>query len=201
MTIDSTSARLSAFHNVIKSIRIEARLPSQVLFGTWPEFYFFESDVILSRSFVGFVHELCRIEQSTSCCLLNFTQTRVLEYQEAAFIFIEAKMSEDEFDAKVREGGPASGWLFGVDHYGCSSDNGDWCLYCERENDVALIGFKSTSSVDKYQSALESIGAKPIEDLVENGISPLFPFSKLTPEWKRALIDNYGSKPHSDKAS
>lgn len=198
MKTDVISARLTAFCNVRRFIDVGAWLPAQVLVGEWSRILFFESEWITSASFVEAIGCLLHAEESTSCCLLNFSQTCVIEYQKASAIFIEAGMSADEYQKKLKEGGPATGWLYRVDRYGCASDIGEWCIYCEQENDVALIGLRSTN-IEQFLLPLERLFAKPIETLVENHSSPP-PFNMLTCEWRTGLLKHYGRKLGGRKA-
>jgi hypothetical protein len=195
---DILTARLAAFHNVRSFIEPDAMLPAQVLVGDWSTILFFESDRIFSASFVQTVRGLSHVERSTSCCLLNFSQTYVLEYQEAAAIFIEAATSADDYAKKLAEGGPAAGWLFGVDRYGCASDIGEWCIYCEKENDVAFIGLRA-ANVEKYLLPLKRLSAEPVEALVGDHASPP-PFNMLTRKWRIGLLQHYGSRPPGGKS-
>jgi hypothetical protein len=127
--VEIGSTRLTAFHNVVTFINANIVLPQQVFSGIWDRFFFFESDRVFAASFVGIISDFIRAEQAKACCLLNFTQTRALEYQEAAAIYLEETMSESEYASRLRAGGPAEGWFFSIDRYGCGSDKGgDWRL-------------------------------------------------------------------------
>jgi hypothetical protein len=193
MAHDIISARLAAFHNVGCFIETEARLPGRVLGPDWSTTRFFESDTVVAREFVSAVHELLKIEQSVSCCLVNLTRTPVLEYKKASSFFIEKTTTDEEYIAKLNEGGPTSGWIFCMERYGCTSDKGEWCVYCERNNDVALISFRDSDAARTYRSALEILFAEPIESLLRLPALQRVPFNSLTPEWRSGLKDNYGN--------
>jgi hypothetical protein len=192
MARDITSARLAAFHNVGCFIKTEALLPGRVLAPDWSTTRFFEADTVVAKGFVSAVHELLKIDQSASCCLLNLTNSPALEYQNASSFFIERTTTEEEYTAKLHEGGP-SGWIVRMDRYGCTSDRGEWCVYCERKNDVALISFRGPDAARKYRSPLEILRAEPIESLLRAPELQRVPFNSLTPEWRSGLNENYGS--------
>ncbi len=48
--------------------------------------------------------------------------------------------------------------------------------YCEKNNDVAVVDFKGSECGEKFEVSLRSLSAKPIEDLIDGGCTPLFPF-------------------------
>jgi hypothetical protein len=186
-----TSSKLAAFHNVAKTINISATLPNQVFFGRFAKFFFFESDRLFSSSFVAIVSSILNIEGSTSCCLVNFSRTQVLEYQVAEALFLERRTSEAEYDFWLRRGGPAEAWLFSMDRYGCASDKGEWCIYCEKENDIAVLGLLNNDDDRIFASQLNELHAYPIGILMEKGAFAPFPFNSLRDEWYKLLIENY----------
>jgi hypothetical protein len=188
------SPRLAAFHNVADSVNPTALLPQQVFLGAWDQFFFFESDHMFAPSFAEIAIDLIHIERATSCCLLNFSRTRVLEYQEAAAIFLEEGLRASDYDSWLRNGGPAAGWLFSMERYGCSSDKGEWCIYSEKQNDIAIIGLRCRDDARRFASTLEKLHAASIETLVQKGPPAPVPFSMLTAEWRRALVEHYASE-------
>jgi hypothetical protein len=181
-----------AFLNVTKACDFSGAFPDHVFTGKWAEFLFFQSDYIFSPDFTNFIHQLLRIEHADVACLLNIDRTESFTFEKAALILIDVEMDGTIFGAKLRAGGPLDGWLFAIDRYACSSDGGEWCIYCEKENDVAVIGFRNLGGSDKFQAALKGISAKPIESLISGGCSPLIPFNRLTSIWCEGLIKNYG---------
>jgi hypothetical protein len=79
-----------------------------------------------------------------------------------------------------------------MDNYACTSDVGEWCFYCEKGNDIAVIGLREATGIEKFGMPLKRLWAKPIDELVDGGCSPTFPFNKLTPAWRQGLVNNYG---------
>lgn len=191
----SAGARLAAFENVTESVSFDTLLPSLVFTGAWGKFLFCESDRIFGAHFVGAVTELMRLEGGTVACLVNLDLTSVLEFERVAAIYVDRAMTTEQHIDALQSGGPESGWLYRVDRYACASDAGSWCIYCEKSNDVAVIALRDSSDVDRFRGALAQLWAKPIEELVDGGTSPLFPFDKLVPDWRKGLIDAYGNGP------
>jgi len=180
-----------AFNNILMAIDSNALLPNQVFKGLWNCFLFCESDNLVSPRFVETIAELIRLEGATTCCLLNYSETRDFEFQRAATLFIEIGTTSTDYISLLEKGGPATGWLYAMGQYGCSSDKGEWCIYSERANDVAVIALRHANSIAKFASPLESLYAKPIEVLIDLAPSVPVPFNDLTDKWKRGLVEHY----------
>jgi len=75
--------------------------------------------------------------------------------------------------------------------FGFSSKSGEWCIYCERENDVAVIAFRDSSGPSKYADALSDFYAKPIKYFLDNPSLAPVPYNDLVPEWRTQLEENY----------
>lgn len=187
----SVGAKHLAFDHVIGSINDEPRFPEQVFRGRWTAFLFFDSDFLIAPDFPERVAELLNAERAEVCCLLNFDETQTMTYESAAMRFITARTRSQDYDAMLRRGGPAEGWLFGVDRYGCASDRGGWSIYCERQNDIAVIALHQPGDTEKYASCLKRIHAKPIKDQLEAGGAGLFQFEQMLESWRRDLARHY----------
>ncbi len=194
----SEDKQRSAFFNTVEAGDFKGMLPNSVLIDAWTVFLFFQSDYVFSADFVDIVREFLHLEDAQSACLLNLDKTESLDFDSAAAIYIDERVDGAAYQEKLHAGGPVSGWLFGVDRYVCASDVGEWCIYCEKGNDVAIIGFKGCECGGKFEAPLRSLSAKPIEDLIDGGCTLLFPFDQLVPTWRKGLVDNYGRGKRSD---
>jgi hypothetical protein len=116
-----------------------------------------------------------------------------MDYGQAVAIFLEAQTTGVDFDTQLRRGEPATGWLFSMDRYGCSSDGGSWSIYCEKDNDVAVIALRADGAAEQFASPLRRLHAEAIDILVRRESSAPFPFSNLTPKWRDRLREEYGS--------
>jgi hypothetical protein len=193
-SLDKSDVRQRAYENIVKTIDLTVHLPKQVFKKEWSNFLFFQSDWMFTKEFPRVIDEMLLIEKANVCCLLNLSLTPSMNFEEIAAIYIGEKITDDEYYSKLQADGPSNGWLYGVDTYACMSDAGEWCIYCERSNDVAVIGFRNDSESQKFRSSLDNLHAKPILDLIDGGVAPLIPFNRLVPEWSSALIQNY---PHN----
>jgi hypothetical protein len=111
----SDDAKRRAFGHVFGSINSAVSFPSQVFLGSWGAFLFFESDRLFSPGFAVIAAGLLNAEGAEVCCLLNLSETDRMVYEEAAMLFIDAGMEPHSYDAALRQGGPANGWLFGME--------------------------------------------------------------------------------------
>jgi hypothetical protein len=82
--------------------------------------------------------------------------------ESAAMLFIDAGTEPHAYDAMLHRGGPAKGWLFGMDRYGSASDRGGWSIYCEKGNDVAAIALRQPDDMEKYVEYLKQLHAERI---------------------------------------
>ncbi|WP_231409762.1 hypothetical protein [Ralstonia solanacearum] len=188
----------SAFNNIVAAGDFKRMLPESILSDAWTVFLFFQSDYVFSSDFVEIIYEFLHLEDAHVACLLNLDKTEILEFDSAAAIYIDEKVDRSAYQEKLHAGGPALGWLFGIDRYVCASDVGEWCIYCEKSNDVAVIAFRGVECIKKFEMPLRNLSARPIEDLIDGGCAALFPFDQLVPAWRKGLVDNYGHKERSE---
>jgi len=188
----SEAEQRRAFRGVMDACDFQKMLPDRLFVGLWSGFLFFQSDYVFSPDFANIVREFMDLEGAKVTCLLNLDKTETAGFDGAASLFIDATMDGAAYQERLRAGGPAVGWLFDVDRYVCASDVGEWCIYCEKSNDVAVIGLREPDGRRKFELPLEHLAAKPIEDLIEGGRSPLFPFDRLVSDWREGLVDHYG---------
>lgn len=187
----SKDKRLRAFGNSIAFVDVNRSLPDAVFVGVWDRFLFCESDRIFSSEFIRVIKKLFDIERAEVACLLNVSRSEGRDFESSSAFFMDALISESEYVEWLRCGG-GDGWIFSPDRYICTSDVGTWCVYCEKDNDVAVIGLRSGCDLDLREMAFEDVLAMPIGRVVSGGVNPMFPFDRLTAGWRDALIENYG---------
>jgi len=189
--IETDPARLQAINHVATSIDPAVILPKQVFIGNWCEFLFCESDRVFSEGFAETVSELMAAERATACCLVNFDLAPSIEDWKTATIFLDEATTEIEYMSLLKEGGPSAGWLYAMQRHGCASDMGEWCIYAERMNDIAIVGLRNENGVAKFSSPLRKLYAHSIRSLLQLGPSSPIPFSNLAEHWKLGLLENY----------
>lgn len=184
--------RFRAFGNSIASVDVNRNLPDDVFVGAWAKFLFCESDRIFSSEFISVIKKLVDIERAEVACLLNISRSGGADFESSSVFFMDALVSESEYVEWLKGGVSGDGWIFSLDRYICTSDVGTWCVYCEKDNDVAVVGLRDGCDLDLKEMAFEGVLAMPIESVISGGANPMFPFDRLTASWRKALIENYG---------
>lgn len=185
LTVSDANER--ARENVGKAIDAARRFPQYVFRGNWEKFFFFDSDEMFAHAFVEIVKILMQSEGSSSVCLTDFDS----ELPDQSSFWIRKETTSDDYlaaFAKLPIGG-VGGWLWLISRYGCTSDVGEWCLYCERQNEVAVMALRKASLVEKYTSAIKELHASPIDLALES--PPSWVFAHLVPEWREGFLKHY----------
>ncbi|WP_454725817.1 MULTISPECIES: hypothetical protein [Cupriavidus] len=185
-------AQRLAFENLSRTLDRRRRFPNQVFKEGWSIFLFFESDWVFDSGFSDVLNEILTIEGGRVACLLNIDKTSSFEFEKISSIFVDQTTTRNAYEQALERGGPEKGWIYLMDSYVCMSDVGDWCFYCERSNDIAVMALREAGYISRFQGPLDNLLAKPIEALLDGGCSPLFPFDHLVPAWRKVLLENYG---------
>lgn len=130
-------AKEKALDKIQQSIDLGARLPSQVFGGQWTQFLFLDAYALFRPTFAGVTRAFLRSDNSHCCCLLNLNSLRASTFAPPDVFCFTAETTETEYEQCLRQG--QAGWLVMMDDYACASDVGEWCIYCEKGNDVAII--------------------------------------------------------------
>ena len=179
-----------AFANVLAVLKRDVHFPKNVFRGIWSNFLFFDADRIFFGNFIWAVKELLLIERSNDACLLNLSRQSGSEFDLAACICLNASTKTDDYEERLRVGGMANAWLYNIDEdYGCASDVGEWCIYCERQREVAVIAIKSIEMMKMCHVPLRLLGARPAEELWKP--EPVRPVSKVGEAWREDLATQY----------
>ncbi|MGB7219763.1 MAG: hypothetical protein WBD07_13275 [Vicinamibacterales bacterium] len=188
----------SAAVNVRHGINRDRRFPLNVFVGDWEEFLFFDSDWMFAAEFVQYIKTLLDLENGACACLLNLDSATAGEKAERLF-FIDRQTTPGTYQSLLSGDGPASGWAYDVDRYGCSSDTGAWCMYCERANEIAVIALRSSSSLERYRSGITQFHAVRFREAVEEPLS--YGFSALPMPWRAEALRQYAARPLAADAS
>lgn len=180
-----------ALSNVRQGLRTDGRFPQNVFVGDWAEFRFFDSDWMRAADFVDHVHAFLDIEQGRCACLWKIDSEVV---DELAVFFVRGQTTADEYRALLGGNAPGYGWLDAMERLACASDRGEWCMYCEPNNEIAVIGFRQRSALDRYSLALAALHALPIETAIQESLSYGFSERGLSPEWRRELSREYAPR-------
>jgi hypothetical protein len=190
LTSSNDDKKRKALGNLSRAVEVGQHLPGQVFSPVWRYFRLFPSDRLFVEDFVGILRELLIAEGGTVGCLLNLNASGSLDIEQAAALFLDAATTGPEYVAQLRGEHPGVGWLYAMDRYACASDAGEWCIYCEKENDIAVIAFPHREALDKLSQPTTRLCARSIDEINETTACP-FPFNHLTLAWREALTACY----------
>lgn len=151
---------------------------------------FFASDRMFEEPFVDLVKKLLTVEKASTCCVINVSVLEEKVDDTRSFVVIRPETLPQQYLISLKEGGPASGWLYGVDAFLASSEKGEWCIYCERENDIGVLAL-NIPDIDCQNLIVDVLQAIPSSQLYENVVDKVFPFNSLTSSWREKLSGNY----------
>jgi hypothetical protein len=155
-----------ALANVCRAINSSLRFPRNVFDGDWRDFFFFDSDWMSDGPFVGVVKAFLDIEHSRCACVLRLDVDRD-DIGPRSFC-VRQNTEIDEYQLLLGGSAPGFGWLNAVERIGCASDVGEWCIYAEPNNDIAVIAFRDVDSSHRYSSAMARVHARASRMLLEN---------------------------------
>ena len=183
--MDSEPCNL-ALKNALTALKPGVRLPENVFAGSWSNFLFLESDALFVGRFVWAIKEFLRIEGAAAACLVNLTR-HARSSDEHAALCLDNGITNDSYQEALRAERGDMAWLYHMEDYVCGSNVGGWCMYAEKENDLAVIALKNIAASTQFHYALGYLGADSLTYLLR----ARFPFTHLTAEWRAALIRNY----------
>lgn len=187
---DAEKAEQDALHNIVNAIAIDEALPNQVFKGQWNSFLFSQSDWIFTGDFVGVIKAFFDTEGSNGASLVNLSRTISFASEAVAHFNFSTTTEGQDFEHFLRGNGPAGGWLYAMERYACASDIGTWCIYCEKENDIAVVALRDADAIARLGGPLGLLAAVPLD--IACGTEGVFPFTQLTIEWRGKLAKHYG---------
>jgi hypothetical protein len=176
--------------NALASIRRDRRFPSNVFSGQCADYLFFEPYLMFERGFIDVNNLLLREEKASVSALINLGNGDTTD-EDGGVMFLEQDSKASDYLSKLKGDGSALNWMFLMDRYVCASDVGTWCIYCEKENDVAVFavreGFPRAICL-QVEGLLKAISIRQAGSPSDLGT---FDFAKLVPHWRTALISEY----------
>lgn len=123
---------------------------------------------------------LLELERATFACVVSLD--RAIEVKHSGPLFaIDRDTTPDDYRAVLRGAQPGEGWIHDMGRFGCSSDIGQWSMYCERNNEIAVIGIPSSMPLERYQPVLRQLHAVHIAAAIENSLSYGFSADQAVP--------------------
>lgn len=178
-----------AVANLRRALNASRRFPGNVFSGDWRKFLFFDSDWIFDGQFVERVKELLEIEGSKCACICNLDEPAGAD---RSLFLIDHKSTGSNYSAFLKGPNIGDGWLYGVDRFGCASDIGLWCIYCERRSEIGVIANRDSGIFEKCRVPIAQFKALPIDQAIAQSLSYGFSEGGLSAEWRSELVKQYG---------
>ena len=193
------SFRKAAKFNAVSSLSGSQMLPDNVFVKTWDKYFFFESDRIFEESFIDFKNLILEDELTHEICLVNLGCGPIGSSPQLRDIFLDEKTNFSEYQSmldKEKSGldGSTFAWLMMLGRYVCASDRGDWVIYCEKEEDIAVLAVQDTLITSRRLLARMVLKADSIASIFESKVNLLYDYTQLVLAWKLRLANSYGRK-------
>jgi hypothetical protein len=188
---DGDNLRDVAIANATSLIKKEVRFPRNVFTRIWDDYLFFESYMMFDDVFVSAKDIILREEPASAIAVVNLGNVSIAPNVEERAICLEKDTAVSEYIATLKGDGSPLNWLFLMDRYVCASDKGNWCMYCEKENDIAVLAVQDTFSASTVLQLRNLLKAESIKAIDAPKTERLFDFDKLVPSWKAVLSAEY----------
>ncbi|HNP34892.1 MAG TPA: hypothetical protein PKK10_03470 [Woeseiaceae bacterium] len=151
---------------------------------------------MFDAAFVGHVKALLEIEGATCACLANMDASVDDDLRKSRF-FIDRTTTPDSYQLLLRGTNPGVGWIYDIDRFGCSSEASEWCMYCERSSEIAIIAFRCDVSLERYVPVIKSFKAVHIAEALKQQLAYGFSSQALAAAWRSELLAEYASRSQS----
>jgi hypothetical protein len=175
-------------------IDVTRRFPRNVFVGDWADFFFFDSDWMFDTVFVQIVKSLLEVEHAACACLANLDTPQNGDRGEGRVFFLTRETTGETYGSLLKGTGAGNGWIYDIDRFGCTSDVGDWCMYCERNNEIAVVAIRRNVAVGSYVSVLAKCKAMRIDDAIRQNHSYGFSEKALAPQWCSEFLQEYAAR-------
>jgi len=165
------------------------RLPGRVVIGSFPKVAFFDSDNIFHPSFPETVRSFLNVMDCDQAWLVNLDQLDD-KSDKVRSIEINSSTTSIDYMSELNRIGTTECWIVGTDRFACFPENLRWIIYCEKGNEIALIGFRNAQDYEDSQAAINRIHAVSIDEAIAN--PPGFGFANFSEKWRVDLMKNYG---------
>jgi hypothetical protein len=183
----------AAIRNAVSCISGDRRFPHQVFAGDWGDYLFFDPDVLFESGFIEVKNLLLKEESASTIAVVNLGNTGNETEEEPRAIYLDRDTTANEYVAELMGDGSPDSWMFLMDRYVLASDKGHWSIYCEKENDVAVLAIGEAVSGSARSQLAKLLSATPVGSVLTPGTGRLFDFQRLVPEWRSVLIAEYHS--------
>ncbi len=194
--MSSETLKNAALQNALLCVRREKRFPLHVFANQWADYLFFYSDVLFETRFVEIKNLLLEEEGASVIAVINLGNVEMGQDQPQA-IFLGRDTGASAYIAELVGDGSPDSWMFLKDRYVCASDKGGWAIYCEKENDVAVLAVGEAISEFTRSRLAKLMDAGSVGVMQKSSNSEAFNFHQLVPNWKTTLASQYRRPSHS----
>lgn len=184
----ATDEELQAKEKLQQTIDFECRFPDNVFRGQWSGFLFFDPDRIFDRAFPSLARGLLSLEGANSICMCERHKKTVNAPEIASFFFLNEQTTNEAYISFV-----AKEWIYYMDRFCLISDVARWCVYTERALEFAVLAIRDLTMLESAKPLADKLGALPFRSALENPPSYGLTSRGLTQEWRRRLLEAYGS--------
>ena len=174
-----------AFSNLTNAIDVKLRFPDKVFSSGWGHFRFFDSDRIFDPSFIDIINQVLNLEGGSCVCMLNIDAYRDSLPDERAMLFIDLQTSGEIYMSRLRGPTVAEGWIYDMNRFAFASDAGQWSLYCEKGNEIAVISFRETNLHRNLKEASRQTTLQPVRNPGSTPITFFSPSGAESSSWRR----------------
>lgn len=171
----------------------EQRFPHKVFPSSWREFYFFDPDYMFDPSFAEIVKSFLDVEKSTCACMVRLDSEEYDLNGDSKFYFSE-KTGPENYQMILSGAESRVGWIHDMGRFSCCSEVGGWCIYCERNNEVAALAFDGNSKIEPFMSVVDSLKAVRIAEVIEKTLLYGFSTNAMSDEWRAKFLFEYASQ-------
>ena len=180
--------------NIGRGVDANSRFPQNVFIGEWLDFFFFDSDWMRDAEFVDQARAFLEAERGACACLRNLDLSVTTATANTHQLLIHESTASSEYRLLLKGRSLGSGWLDGIERLACASDSGEWCMYCEPANEIAVIAFRRQESVQRYRVPMSAFHAVRIEEAIGGPLSYGFSESVLSTQWRTDLLLAYAPR-------
>jgi hypothetical protein len=180
-----------ALRNLRLGLHPERRLPDRLFSTDRTHFRFFGPDDIFAGDFVGKLGMLLQIEGASCACMANL-DVNFGNPQPEAF-FLDRLTTPAEYLEQLKGDGRSAGWIHRMDRFGITSEIGGWLIYCEKDNEIAIVAFEGNVKPGQVDQMAAQLDALSVEAAISKPVSIIFASKSLPKAWSDTLIKTYSS--------
>ena len=145
---------------------------------------------MFDNHFVDTIRQLLQAEQSPVMCMLELDAD---PNKSGSILYVERDDPDLDYLRFLRGNRIGEGWIDDVGRFGCISDSGGWCIYCERRNEMAVLAVKNSTMLELCGAAITEFHAMALPEAFALSLSSGFSH-RVFPAWKNQLLDQYRDK-------